>query len=358
MSDIAHGDGIDRTIFSSIPEAIDDIRQGRMVLVVDDADRENEGDFIMAAEACTPDDVNFMVTHGRGIVCLPCAAWRLDELGIPQMVTDTTDGHEAAFTVSIDFRHGTTTGTSAHDRAITAKAVTASDVVPRDFQKPGHVFPLRAKDGGVLRRAGHTEAAVDLATMAGMFPAGVICEVMNEDGTMARMPELIRVAPRARHEADLDRRHDRVPAPSRGAGAAGGRGRDPDAARRVPILRLREPGRRPHPRRARDGRHRRRSRGAHPGALGVPHRRRLRVAPVRLRRPAGTGDAAHRRGRARGRALRPGARGPRDRTLAQAAGVRAAGPGPRHGRGEPRARVPRPTSATTASGRRSSWISA
>jgi 3,4-dihydroxy 2-butanone 4-phosphate synthase/GTP cyclohydrolase II len=194
MSDIAYGDGIDRTIFSSIPEAIDDIRQGRMVLVVDDADRENEGDFIMAAEACTPDDVNFMVTHGRGIVCLPCAAWRLDELGIPQMVTDTTDGHEAAFTVSIDFRHGTTTGTSAHDRAITAKAVTASDVVPRDFQKPGHVFPLRAKDGGVLRRAGHTEAAVDLATMAGMFPAGVICEVMNEDGTMARMPELIRVA--------------------------------------------------------------------------------------------------------------------------------------------------------------------
>ena len=194
MSDPAPSDGIDRTIFSSIPEAIDEIRQGRMVLVVDDADRENEGDFIMAAEACTPEAVNFMVTHGRGIVCLPCAAWRLDELGIPQMVTDTTDGHEAAFTVSIDFRRGTTTGTSAYDRAITAKAVTASDVVPRDFQKPGHVFPLRAKDGGVLRRAGHTEAAVDLATMAGMFPAGVICEVMNEDGTMARMPELIRVA--------------------------------------------------------------------------------------------------------------------------------------------------------------------
>jgi 3,4-dihydroxy 2-butanone 4-phosphate synthase/GTP cyclohydrolase II len=194
MSEIAQGDGIDRTIFSSIPEAIDDIRQGRMVLVVDDADRENEGDFIMAAEACTPEAVNFMVTHGRGIVCLPCAAWRLDELGIPQMVTDTTDGHEAAFTVSIDLRRGTTTGTSAYDRAITAKAVTASDVMPRDFQKPGHVFPLRAKDGGVLRRAGHTEAAVDLATMAGMFPAGVICEVMNEDGTMARMPDLIRVA--------------------------------------------------------------------------------------------------------------------------------------------------------------------
>ncbi len=194
MSDTEPDDGLDRTIFSTIPAAIDEIRLGRMVLVVDDADRENEGDFIMAAEACTPEAVNFMVTHGRGIVCLPCAAWRLDELGIPQMVTDTTDGREAAFTVSIDFRQGTTTGTSAHDRAITAKAVTAADVMPRDFQKPGHVFPLRARDGGVLRRAGHTEAAVDLATMAGMFPAGVICEVMNEDGTMARMPELIRVA--------------------------------------------------------------------------------------------------------------------------------------------------------------------
>jgi 3,4-dihydroxy 2-butanone 4-phosphate synthase / GTP cyclohydrolase II len=187
-------DVTERTVFSTIPEAVEDIRAGKIVLVVDDADRENEGDFIMAAEAATPEAVNFMVTHGRGIVCLPCAAWRLDELGIPQMVTETTDGHEAAFTVSIDFRHGTTTGTSAYDRAVTAKAITEVDVKPRDFQKPGHVFPLRAKDGGVLRRAGHTEAAVDLAEMAGRFPAGVICEVMNEDGTMARMPELTRVA--------------------------------------------------------------------------------------------------------------------------------------------------------------------
>jgi len=185
---------VDRTVFSTVPEAVEDIRAGKIVLVVDDADRENEGDFIMAAEAATPEAVNFMVTHGRGIVCLPCAAWRLDELSIPQMVTETTDGHEAAFTVSIDFRHGTTTGTSAHDRAITARSVTATDVVPRDFQKPGHVFPLRAMEGGVLRRAGHTEAAVDLAEMAGMFPAGVICEVMNEDGSMARLPELVRVA--------------------------------------------------------------------------------------------------------------------------------------------------------------------
>ena len=187
-------EAVDRSVFASIPDAIEDIRAGKIVLVVDDADRENEGDFIMAAEAATPAAVNFMVTHGRGIVCLPCAAWRLDELSIPQMVTETTDGHEAAFTVSIDYRHGTTTGTSAHDRAVTAKAITEVEVKPRDFQKPGHVFPLRAKDGGVLRRAGHTEATVDLAEMAGMFPAGVICEVMNEDGTMARMPQLVAVA--------------------------------------------------------------------------------------------------------------------------------------------------------------------
>jgi 3,4-dihydroxy 2-butanone 4-phosphate synthase/GTP cyclohydrolase II len=188
------GEASDRSVFASIPDAVAEIRRGGIVLVVDDADRENEGDFIMAAEAATPEAINFMVTHGRGIVCLPAAAWRLDELGIPQMVTDTTDGHEAAFTVSIDYRHGTTTGTSAHDRATTAAAIADPRATPQDFQKPGHVFPLRAKEGGVLRRAGHTEAAVDLATLAGMFPAGVICEVMNPDGSMARLPELTEVA--------------------------------------------------------------------------------------------------------------------------------------------------------------------
>jgi 3,4-dihydroxy 2-butanone 4-phosphate synthase/GTP cyclohydrolase II len=180
-------------VFASIPEAIEDMRNGRIVLVVDDADRENEGDFIMAAEACTPEAINFMVTHGRGIVCLPVAAWRLDELQIPQMVNGP-GSDETAFSVSIDFAPSITTGTSAHDRAATAKAVADPGVKPQDFLKPGHVFPLRAKEGGVLRRAGHTEAAVDLATLAGMFPAGVICEVMNEDGTMARLPELVRVA--------------------------------------------------------------------------------------------------------------------------------------------------------------------
>ncbi len=180
-------------MFATIEEAVADIRAGKMVLVVDDADRENEGDFIMAAENATADDINFMATHGRGIVCLPVAAWRLDELGIQQMVSGG-GVDETAFTVSIDYRPETTTGTSAHDRAVTARAVANPGVKPQDFQKPGHIFPLRAKEGGVLRRAGHTEAAVDLVTLAGMFPAGVICEVMHPDGTMARLPELVRVA--------------------------------------------------------------------------------------------------------------------------------------------------------------------
>ncbi|MGE5225442.1 MAG: bifunctional 3,4-dihydroxy-2-butanone-4-phosphate synthase/GTP cyclohydrolase II [Planctomycetaceae bacterium] len=184
---------IDRSVFATIDEALEELRQGRIVLVVDDADRENEGDFIIAAEHCTPEDVNFMVTHGRGIVCLPVAGWRLDELQIPQMVS-VNAGDETAFTVSIDYRPAITTGTSAHDRAVTARAITDPAVGPGDFQRPGHVFPLRAKDGGVLRRAGHTEAAVDLAVLAGLFPAGVICEVMNGDGTMARLPELVEVA--------------------------------------------------------------------------------------------------------------------------------------------------------------------
>jgi len=184
---------IDRSVFASVDDAIADIREGRIVLVVDDADRENEGDFVIAAEKCTPEAVNFMVTHGRGIVCLPVAAWRLDALQIPRMVS-ANGGDDTAFTVSIDYRPGVTTGTSAHDRAVTAAAVVDPEVGPGDFHRPGHVFPLRAREGGVLRRAGHTEAAVDLATLAGLFPAGVICEVMKEDGTMARLPELVRVA--------------------------------------------------------------------------------------------------------------------------------------------------------------------
>ncbi|TEB05721.1 Riboflavin biosynthesis protein RibBA [Pelotomaculum schinkii] len=179
--------------FSSIPEAIEDIRQGKMIIAVDDEDRENEGDLMMAAEKVTPEAINFMVTNARGLVCLPIDGKRLDELEVPAMVTRNTDNHETAFTVSIDAKD-TTTGISAHERAMTVRAVLDPDTKPTDLRRPGHIFPLRAKDGGVLRRAGHTETIVDLAKMAGLYPAGVICEIMNEDGTMARTPELVEFA--------------------------------------------------------------------------------------------------------------------------------------------------------------------
>jgi 3,4-dihydroxy 2-butanone 4-phosphate synthase / GTP cyclohydrolase II len=180
--------------FASIEEAVEDIRSGHIVIVVDDADRENEGDFIMAAEKVTPGAINFMATHGRGIICMPCERARLEELRIPLMVAGTEGSLETAFAVSIDARGSTTTGTSAYDRATTIRAVCDPGTSPEDFQMPGHVFPLRAHDGGVLKRAGHTEASIDLARLAGLFPAGVICEIMHPDGTMARLPELRRVA--------------------------------------------------------------------------------------------------------------------------------------------------------------------
>jgi len=176
--------------FNTIEEAIEDIRQGKMIVVVDDEDRENEGDLIMAAEKATPEAINFMTTYGRGLVCLPIDGKRLDELDLPAMVTNNTDPHATAFTVSIDAKE-CTTGISAYERAMTVKAVLNPGTKPADLRRPGHIFPLRAKEGGVLRRAGHTEAAVDLTRMAGLYPAGVICEIMKEDGTMARVPELI-----------------------------------------------------------------------------------------------------------------------------------------------------------------------
>lgn len=179
--------------FSTIEEAIEDIRQGKMIIAVDDEDRENEGDLIMAAEKVTPEAINFMVTNARGLVCLPISGERLDELELPAMVTQNTDNHQTAFTVSIDAKE-TTTGISAHERAMTVRAMLDPNTKPADLRRPGHIFPLRAKDGGVLRRAGHTETAVDLARMAGLYPAGVICEIMNEDGTMARIPELAEFA--------------------------------------------------------------------------------------------------------------------------------------------------------------------
>ncbi len=178
-------------LFNTIAEAIEDIKAGKMVIVVDDEDRENEGDLLMAAEKATPEAINFMATFGRGLICVPMEGRRLDELNLPAMVTNNTDSHETAFTVSVDAKSKTTTGISAHERSITVHTLLDPATKPWDLAKPGHIFPLRAKDGGVLRRAGHTEAAVDLARMAGLYPAGVICEIMKEDGTMARTPELL-----------------------------------------------------------------------------------------------------------------------------------------------------------------------
>jgi 3,4-dihydroxy 2-butanone 4-phosphate synthase/GTP cyclohydrolase II len=185
---------LDQTVFSTIDEAVEEIRNGRMVIVVDDADRENEGDFIMAAEMATPEAVNFMVTHGRGIVCMPVTRERLDGLQIPLMVSKNNESHGTAFAVSIDIMGRTTTGTSAYDRAATVKAITDPTLTHDDIRMPGHVFPLMAQEGGVLKRAGHTEATIDLVRLAGLYPAGVLCEVLHPDGSMARLPELVRVA--------------------------------------------------------------------------------------------------------------------------------------------------------------------
>ena len=182
------------TVFASIPEAIDEIREGRMVIVVDDADRENEGDLIMAAERVTPESIAFIVRHTSGVICMPVIGERLDELDIPLMVAANTDNRRTAFTVSVDARIGVTTGISAADRARTIQAIIDPATAPGDLSRPGHVFPLRYREGGVLKRAGHTEAAVDLARLAGLFPAGVLCETVNEDGTMARLPDLERFA--------------------------------------------------------------------------------------------------------------------------------------------------------------------
>uniref|UniRef100_A0A7C1F3A1 Riboflavin biosynthesis protein RibBA n=1 Tax=Ammonifex degensii TaxID=42838 RepID=A0A7C1F3A1_9THEO len=177
-------------MFDTIEAAIADIRDGKMVVVVDDEDRENEGDLVMAAEKVTPEAVSFMAIHGRGLICVPITEKRAEELDFAPMVTTNTDPHGTAFTVSVDARE-VTTGISAHERAITIKKIVDPQARPQDFRRPGHIFPLRAKEGGVLRRAGHTEAAVDLARLAGLYPAGVICEIMKDDGTMARVPELL-----------------------------------------------------------------------------------------------------------------------------------------------------------------------
>jgi 3,4-dihydroxy 2-butanone 4-phosphate synthase/GTP cyclohydrolase II len=184
--------------FATIEEAIEEIRAGRILVVVDDEDRENEGDLVMAADKVTPEAVNFMVTHARGLMCVPMLAERLDALRLGMMVTENTAPMATAFTVSVDARRGVTTGISAYDRAVTIRTLVDPQMTAADLVVPGHMFPLRAMEGGVLRRAGHTEAAVDLARMAGCYPAGVICEVLDETGSMARMAQLMELARRHR----------------------------------------------------------------------------------------------------------------------------------------------------------------
>jgi len=180
--------------FYSIPEAVEDIRNGKMIIVVDDEDRENEGDFLMAADKVSPEAVNIMVKHGRGLVCVPITKERARELELDYMVTEGADPDEAAFTISVDHKELTTTGISAPDRANTIKELINPDADPYDFRRPGHIFPLIGVNGGVLRRAGHTEAAIDFARLADCQPAGIICEIMHDDGEMARLPELIELS--------------------------------------------------------------------------------------------------------------------------------------------------------------------
>src|ERR1700737_3870962 len=180
-----------RADFATVEEAVEDIRQGRMIVLVDDEDRENEGDLTMAAEKITPEAINFMAKFARGLICLPLTEDRCDELHLPLMSAINTSVHGTAFTEAIDGRLGVTTGISASDRAVTILTAIDPKTRPQDLARPGHIFPLRARHGGVLVRAGQTEASVDLARMAGLTPAGVICEIMNDDGTMARVPDLV-----------------------------------------------------------------------------------------------------------------------------------------------------------------------
>lgn len=191
---MTQSDPLDHSAISSIEDIIEDARNGRMFILVDHEDRENEGDLVIPAQMATPDAINFMATHGRGLICLALTSARIDALGLPLMASQNSSRHETAFTVSIEAREGVTTGISAHDRARTVAVAIDSARTGADIATPGHVFPLRARDGGVLVRAGHTEAAVDISRLAGLNPSGVICEIMNDDGSMARLPDLIAFA--------------------------------------------------------------------------------------------------------------------------------------------------------------------
>ena len=287
--------------FGTIEQAIDDLRNGKIVIVADDEDRENEGDLVCAAELATPEMINFMTLHGRGLICLALTGERCDQLGLPQMTERNTEELSTAFTVSIDAerRFGVTTGISATDRATTIHVAINPATVPSDLRRPGHVFPLRARPGGVLQRVGQTEASVDLARLAGLVPAGVICEILNADGSMARRPELQELAATARPHVRHGRAARRLPAADRAARPPRRRGPDPDRVRRVHDHRLPE---RRGPRGARRAGLRRGggpAERARADALEVPHRRRLRLAALRLRPAAPPRDGDRGAGRAR-----------------------------------------------------------
>ena len=296
----------------TIEEAIEEIRAGRFVVVVDDEDRENEGDVTIAAQFATPDAVNFMATHARGLICLCLTEARCDELGLRQMTDHNDSPFGTAFTVSIEARDGVTTGISAHDRSRTIQVAIDPTKDGADIVQPGHVFPLRARDGGVLQRAGQTEAAVDLARLAGLAPAGVVCEIMNDDGSMARVPDLIEFC--RRHGAKLvsvadlieyRRRHEQLV--ERGTSI-----NLPTAYGDFTAVSFRETltGKLHLALVKGDVAGQRGRAGAH--ALRVPDRRRLPLAPLRLRRAARDRAAAD-RGRGARRARLPGAGGPRHR---------------------------------------------
>ena len=326
--------------FGTIEQAIEDLRNGKIIIVADDEDRENEGDLVCAAELVTPEMVNFMATHGRGLICLALTPERCDQLGLPQMAAHNTEEMGTAFTVSIDAdrRFGVTTGISAADRAATIHVAINPATVPGDLRRPGHVFPLRARPGGVLQRVGQTEASVDLARLAGLYPAGVICEILNPDGTMARRPAARDLRARARAHLRHRRPAGGLPAGARAAGAPGRRGPAADRVRRVPDHRL--PQRRGPGRARRAGAGRGGGPAGRPGAdaLEVPDRRRLRLAALRLRPPAARRHAEDLGGR-RGRDRLPRPGGPRHRPAQQAQGLRAAGRGAGHRAGQPAARL-------------------
>jgi len=313
---------------ATIPEALDDLRTGEMIVVVDDEDRENEGDLVLAAEKVTPEAINFMTLHGRGLICVALPAERLEALRIPMMTSSgtNTSRFETAFTVSVDARHGTTTGISAYDRAATVRALADPATNPEDLVMPGHIFPLRARDGGVLVRAGHTEAAVDLARLVGLSPAGVVCEILNEDGSMARLPQLETFA--ATHGLKIisiagliahRRRHEKLV-------SCVAQAHLPTRHGEFAIQAYRH---RPPPPGPGDGRRERRPPGAGPRSLRVPYRRGLWLPALRLRPPVGSGHGDHRRRGAWGRPLHAPGRA-RHRPVQQAASLCLAGAGIGH----------------------------